>query len=58
MVGLVAENEQLRRAAEEMANDVELLSARLDHEKRQSLHQEADFELFSRKIKAQQLLIA
>ena len=54
----MTENGQLRQAAEEMANDLELLSARLEHEKSESLKQEADFELFSKKIKSQQLLIA
>ena len=55
---MISENEQLRKAVEEMANDLELVSARLEHEKKQAFKQEADFELFSKKIKSQQLLIA
>lgn len=58
LAAMMSENEQLRKAVEEMANDLELVSARLEHEKKQSFKQEADFELFSKKIKSQQLLIA
>lgn len=52
------ENIALKKAMEAMENDLELLSARLDHEKKQSVKQEADFELFSKKIKTQRILIS
>ncbi len=52
-----SENKRLRQIAEEMSHDLDLVVSRLDNAKKQAQRHEADFELFARKIKAQQNII-
>ncbi|KAJ3302867.1 hypothetical protein HDV03_004497 [Kappamyces sp. JEL0829] len=55
---LEMENKRLRQAVEELSQDLALVSSRLELSKKQSVQQEADFEMFARKIKSQQALIS
>ncbi|KAJ3258983.1 hypothetical protein HK103_003124 [Boothiomyces macroporosus] len=51
------ENSQLKNNLENLSMDYELLNSRYEHSRKISMKKEADFELFSRKIQSQQLII-
>lgn len=57
-IEIAIENQNLRKMVEELTGDLKAVSSRLDRTRKQSMQQETDFEMFSRKIKSQQLLIS